>query len=88
MKTKIIKIGNSRGIRLPKAILKQIGIEEEVDLQVDRDRIILRPIRSKRSGWRKAFRKMALNADDRLLDGEDTLFQSSWDNDEWTWEDE
>lgn len=88
MKTKIIKIGNSRGIRLPKAILNQIGIKEEVELKIDRDQIILRPIRPKRSGWREAFRKMAQNSDDRLLDGDDTISQSSWDDDEWTWEDE
>jgi antitoxin MazE len=44
MKIKVIKIGNSRGIRLPKVILHQIGITDEVDLEVERDRIILRPI--------------------------------------------
>ncbi len=86
MKMKIIKIGNSRGIRLPKAILHQIGINDEVDLEVDRDRIILKPIRRRRSGWREAFRKMAEKSDDRLLDGEETIFQNSWDEDEWIWE--
>lgn len=88
MKTKIIKIGNSRGIRLPKVILLQIGINDEVDLEVDRDRIILKPIRRRRSGWREAFQKMAVKSDDLLLDGEETIFQSSWDEDEWTWESE
>lgn len=88
MKTKVIKIGNSRGIRLPKVILHQIGINDEVDLEVDRDRIILKPILHQRSGWREAFQKMASNFDDRLLDGEETIFQSSWDDDEWTWESE
>ncbi len=88
MKTKIIKIGNSRGIRLPKVILHQLGINDEVDLEVDRDRIILKPIRRRRSGWREAFRKMAVNSDDQLLDGEETIFQTSWDEDEWTWESE
>jgi len=88
MKTKIIKIGNSRGIRLPKVILHQIGIDDEVDLEVDRDRIILKPIRSRRSGWGEAFQKLAVKSDDPLLDGNETIFQSSWDNDEWIWEDE
>ena len=88
MKTKIIKIGNSRGIRLPKVILHQIGINDEVDLEVDRDRIILKPIRRRRSGWREAFRKMALKSDDRLLDGDEIISQSSWDKDEWTWDNE
>jgi len=88
MKTKVIKIGNSRGIRLPKVILHQIGINDEVDLEVDRDRIILKPIRRRRSGWREAFRKMALKSDDRLLDGDEIISQSSWDKDEWTWDNE
>ncbi len=88
IKTNIIKIGNSRGIRLPKVILQQIGINDEVDLEVDRDRIVLKPVRHRRSGWREVFRKMAAKSDDRLLDGEETIFQSSWDEDEWTWENE
>ena len=88
MKAKIIKIGNSRGIRLPKVILHQIGIDDEVDLEVDRDRIIIKPVRRHRSGWREAFGKMAEKSDDRLLDGKETIFQSSWDEDEWTWESE
>ncbi len=88
MKTKIIQIGNSRGIRLPKVILNQIGIENDVDLEVDRDRIILKPIRRHRSGWRDAFKQMAAQSDDRLLDGDDTISQNSWDNDEWIWESE
>lgn len=88
MKIKIIKIGNSRGIRLPKVILHQIGIDDEVDLEVDRDRIILKPVRQRRKGWYEAFREMALKSDDQLLDGDSAIFQSSWDNDEWTWEDE
>jgi len=88
MKTKIIKIGNSRGIRIPKVILHQLGIRDEIDLEVDRDRIILKPLHRHRSGWRESFRKMSLNADDQLLDGEATIFQNSWDNDEWIWESE
>ena len=86
MKTKVIKIGNSRGIRLPKAILRQIGVGDEMNLEVERDRLILKPIRDRRSGWRKAFQNMAFNSDDHLLDGEDTVSQSSWDDDEWIWE--
>lgn len=88
MKTKVIRIGNSQGIRLPKVILHQIGIDNEVDLEVDRDRIILKPIRRPRSGWREAFQQMAAESDDQLLDGNETISQSSWDNDEWIWESE
>ena len=88
MKTKIIKIGNSRGIRVPKVVLQLIGIENEVDLEVDQDKIILKPIRRQRSGWQEAFRQMAANSDDQLLDGNDVISQSSWDDNEWAWESE
>ncbi len=88
MKTKIIKIGNSRGIRLPKAILQQLEINDVVELEVERDRIVIKPIRQTREGWRQAFQKMASKSDDRLLDGDNTLYQSSWDEEEWIWENE
>ncbi len=88
MKTKIIKIGNSRGIRLPKVVLNQIGIENEVDLEVDQDKIIIKPIHHRRAGWEKAFQKMAANSDDQLLDENEISRQSSWDDSEWVWETE
>ena len=86
MKTKVIKIGNSRGIRLPKVVLNQVGINDELDLEVEQDRIILRPIHQRRVGWREAFKRMAFKSDDGLLDADSVLTQSSWDNEEWTWD--
>ncbi|MGH7457258.1 MAG: AbrB/MazE/SpoVT family DNA-binding domain-containing protein [bacterium] len=85
MKTKIIQIGNSQGIRIPKALLEQSGINGEVQLEVLRQQIIIRPARRARQGWAEAFRLMAARGDDKLLDGEAVLNQSSWDKTEWTW---
>ena len=85
MKTKIIKIGNSKGIRLPKVLLQQTGIRNEVDLNIEDGKIILEPVRKKRNGWSEAFKEMAKNSDDRLLDQDETLGQTSWDDEEWTW---
>ena len=60
MKVKIIKIGNSRGIHIPKVLLRQTGIDDEVYLEVEENQIILRPIkRTAREGWNTLFRKMA-----------------------------
>lgn len=87
MKTKVIKIGNSQGVRLPKVLLCQIGVDKEVDLEVEKDRIVIKPIRSRRSGWREAFEKMAISKDDTLLDNDAALNQSEWDNTEWEWKD-
>ena len=55
MRVPIIAIGNSRGVRLPKAILDQVGFGAEADLTVEDGRIVLTPDTASRSGWAKAF---------------------------------
>lgn len=85
MKAKIIKIGNSQGIRIPKIILEQSGFGEEVELEVSNRQLILRPARHIRQGWENEFQAMAEKKDDRLLDEEYLANQSSWDTDEWEW---
>jgi antitoxin MazE len=84
MKTRIIKIGNSQGIRIPKVLLEQSGLGEEVELKVQEAQIIIRPAERPRQRWEKAFRSIAEHADDRLLD-EDLTGKSHWDRDEWQW---
>ena len=59
MKAKVISIGNSKGIRIPMAILKQCNIENEVDLEVEKEKIVIKPVKTKpRDGWNDAFRLM------------------------------
>lgn len=82
MKTALVRIGNSKGIRLPRPILEQCGIEDEVDLEVEDDRLIIRPARAPRFGWSEAFAVMSRRGDDSLLD-EDII--SQWDQREWRW---
>jgi antitoxin MazE len=84
MKTRIIKIGNSQGIRIPKVLLEQSGLGEEVELDVQDAQIVIRPAERPRQGWAEAFRSMAEHADDRLLD-EDLTGRTRWDEDEWQW---
>ena len=68
MKVSVVPIGNSRGIRLPKAILKQLDIRDQLEMQVEHREIILRPIPSNpRSGWEERLREMSVNHDDELL---------------------
>jgi antitoxin MazE len=63
-----VRIGNSRGVRIPKAILQQCRIDTEVELQVEDGKILLAPVKGRpRDGWDTAFRQMADNGDDRLL---------------------
>ena len=68
MKVSVVAIGNSRGIRLPKAILEQLRIADQVELEVENRQIILRPIdKNPRSGWEEALQKMNTNQEDKLL---------------------
>lgn len=82
MKLRIIPIGNSRGIRIPKVILEHCHVEDEVELETEGDRIIVKPVRrAPRKGWEKAFLKMKSRKEDRMLidDGLDL------DSEDWEW---
>lgn len=67
METAIIQIGNSKGLRLSKTILKQYNIKDKVEMILEKGHIILKPIHSPRKNWAKAFEKMHENNDDSLL---------------------
>lgn len=80
MKTTIIRIGNSRGIRIPKALLEQTGLNGEVELKATKDSIVIRSRSKPRAGWAKSFKEMAANGDDKLLDPPTS---TKWDHEEW-----
>jgi len=84
MKTRIIRIGNSQGIRIPKLYLQQTGLGEEVELEVKDSEIVIRSTVHPRQGWAEAFQAMAAHGDDKILD-EKSMNQSSWDEAEWQW---
>lgn len=67
METSIIKIGNSKGLRLSKTILEKYNIKDKVEIILEKGEIILRPITSPRKNWEKEFRRMSENGDDKLL---------------------
>lgn len=82
MKARLIRIGNSRGIRLPKPVIEQAGLREEVELQVREGAVVISARKPRRAGWAEAARVMRKRADDRLLDASTpTLF----DETEWHW---
>ena len=86
MKTQIVKIGNSQGIRIPKIILQESHISQEVELIAEHEQIIIRSVKKVRDGWDDAFKTMAANQDDTLLDKEFLRDTSTWDDEEWEWE--
>ena len=84
MKTRIVRIGNSQGIRIPKPLLEQTGLCGEVEMIAQDDSLIIRPARRPREGWTAAFQEMARRGDDALLDDASPSL-SSWDEDDWEW---
>jgi antitoxin MazE len=81
-RTRIIQIGNSKGIRVPKVLLEHAQLPEEVELQAENGRLIVRAARHARSGWAEAAKAMRARGDDELLD-EPT--SSEFDKKEWRW---
>ena len=84
MKTRIVRIGNSQGVRIPKPLLEQTGLRGEVEIVADNGSLVIRPARKPREGWDEAFREMARRGDDALLDDVPPSL-SRWDEDEWEW---
>jgi len=84
MRTSIVRIGNSQGIRIPKIIIEQCHLGPDVELEVEGEKLIIRSASFPRQGWEEKFKNMAAAGDDRLLDGESTS-QSTWDEEEWQW---
>lgn len=82
---RIIRIGNSQGVRIPKLLLDQSGLGEEVELEVRTHEIVIRAARRTRSGWDDAFALMAARGDDAPVGGE-WATPSAWDEEEWRWE--
>jgi len=84
MKTNIVTIGNSQGIRIPKILLEQSKLSGEVELEVKGESIIISPARKPREGWTEQIRKaLAENPEKEQLFGED--IQNRFDEEEWEW---
>jgi antitoxin MazE len=83
VKTELVRIGNSRGIRIPKPIIEQCRLGDTVDLRVERDRLVISPDRTPREGWDAAFRAAGLAGGDKLL--LESLPANKFDREEWQW---
>jgi antitoxin MazE len=66
MKTNLIRIGNSRGVRIPKALIEQARLSETVELEGGEGGVIIRSAIKPRAGWDEAFRSMHEQGDDAL----------------------
>ena len=82
MKARIVKIGNSRGVRLPKALLEQSGLGEEVELRVQPGAILIQSASQPRAGWSDAAHRLATEELGGLLD---PPTPTAFDESEWRW---
>ena len=85
MKTKIIRIGNSQGVRIPKPLIEESGITEEIEMILRDNEIVLRSAETTRKDWEASFKKMAEQGDDSLFDQVEVEQPSDWDKSEWIW---
>ena len=82
VKTKLVRIGNSRGVRIPKPLLEQAGLEGEVLLRLVDSGIVIEAAKPERSGWSEAAAVLRERGEDALDDALPTAFDDS----EWVWE--
>ncbi len=82
MKTRLVRIGSSRGVRLPKPLITQAGLTDEVDLEVRDGAVVIAHATTARSGWADAAKQMRHRNDDLLLDAPVLTF---FDEKEWEW---
>jgi antitoxin MazE len=82
MKAQLVRIGNSRGVRLPKPMIQEVGLDAEVDVQIQDGAVIIRPARRTRAGWAEAARQSRGRGEDRLLDAPAA---THFDEKEWRW---
>lgn len=79
MHTKLIRIGNSRGVRLPSSVIEEAGLSDRIELIVRRGAVTLKPAARSREGWAEAARDCHENGDDGLILGDlATAFDREW----------
>ncbi len=67
MEVAVVKIGNSKGIRLSKTLIEKYNIKDTVEVVLEEGHILIKPKAEPRKDWEKAFEKMHKNGDDQLL---------------------
>ncbi len=82
MKTRIVRIGNSQGVRIPKPLLEEAGLGDEVELRVEDGTLVIASANAPRAGWAEAARQLAAAEDTGLLD---EPVPTRFDTEEWEW---
>ena len=82
MRASLVRIGNSKGLRIPKPVLEQCGFGSEVELRVEPGRLVVLPATAPRAGWDEAFARAGEEDAEPLVPDE---VRSRFDEEEWTW---
>jgi antitoxin MazE len=82
VRTRLVQIGNSRGVRLPKPLLQEAGLTDQVEIRAREGVIVIQRVGRPREGWAEAARQMRERKDDGLID-EPTA--TRFDDEEWQW---
>ncbi len=83
MRTELIRIGNSRGVRIPKPLIEQVGLGDRVELLIEKDRLVICAERRPRRDWKESFRAAGSASKDELL--LETTEPNEFDRKEWKW---
>lgn len=83
MKTELVRIGNSRGVRIPKPLIEQCNLGDTVELRVENSCLIISPGRRPRDGWDEAFRAAGTSKEDELL--LEGAGSDRFDREDWRW---
>ncbi len=84
MKAKIVKIGNSRGLRIPKALLEECDLSGDVELEVRQGGLLIKPAKTPRLNWDDAFRQMSENDEDEMV-VENSDAATRFEKEKWRW---
>lgn len=83
-RVRLVKMGNSWGVRLPRLFLEEAELDEEVEMEVQEDQVIIRLVPRPRRSWEREFDGMTARGDDRLLDPK-AFSLTAWDEEKWVW---
>lgn len=82
MRTQLTRIGNSRGVRIPKPLIEECGLKDEIELRATPQGLVISPRRQPRDGWSEAFAKEQAEKTDLILKD---LPPNRFDREEWKW---
>lgn len=82
MRARLVRIGNSRGVRLPKPVIEEAGLSEEVEIRVRAGTVVITSVAEPRAGWSDAARRLHESGEDRLID---QPTPTRFDEEEWEW---